>query len=92
MDERVFKLTSRLKLESGVDGSVNVAIDTHSGVISSCNPTAAVLLERLQSSATLDDLAAELTSTWLIAKDQAKDDASQFVMRLSAMGLLDDDT
>ena len=85
-----FILEPKLKLESGHDDSVNVVIDTHSGVISSCNSSAAVLLERLQSGATLDDIATELTSIFVIPEEQATADATQFIQRLSAMGLIDE--
>ena len=85
-----FILEPKLKLESSHDDGVNVVIDTHSGVISSCNPSAAVLLERLQAGATLDDLATELTSAFVIPEKQAKADATQFIQRLSAMGLINE--
>jgi hypothetical protein len=85
-----FKLDSKLKLEAGDDDGINVVIDTHSGVISSCNSSAALLLERLQSGATLDDLVTDLTATFLIPQDQAEADASDFIRRLSAMGLINE--
>lgn len=85
-----FILEPKLKLESSHDDGVNVVIDTHSGVISSCNPSAAVLLDRLQSGATLDDLATELISIFVIPEEQAKADATRFIQRLSAMGLINE--
>lgn len=90
MAETRFKLDPKLKLEESDGDGVNVVIDTHSGVISSCNSSAALLFERLQSGATLDELAIELAANFFIPRDQAEADASEFIRRLTAMGLVDE--
>ena len=65
-------------------------VDTHSGVISSCNATAAVVLERLSNGATLEQLIGGVSSVFSVSVDDAKADVTDFFRHLKAMGYIDE--
>jgi hypothetical protein len=90
MNQRSFALNRRAALEGDADSGDYVLVDTHSATLCACNESAWRMLTRLKKGATLRDLSALLVESYDVDADAAHRDALDFVNRLSAMGLVDE--
>ncbi len=73
-----------------MDDGDRVLVDTHSGVISTCNESAWILLECMQAGARFDQLVSALMSRFDVNKNDACHDARNFCSHLNALGLIDE--
>ena len=90
MSQRTFALNRRAALEGDAETGDYVLVDTHSATLCACNESAWRILRTLKKGATMSDLTALLVERYGIDPDAAHRDALDFVNRLSAMGLVDE--
>jgi hypothetical protein len=85
-------LTGGLELAGGLSVSVHddglVALDPHSGVVFAANRIGALIWERLEQRAPLDNLASEISRAYRIDRAVALDDICRFLADLQRRGLL----
>lgn len=80
-----------MTLEGGPGEEDHLLIDSHSGVICTCNETAWTLLQQLKPGATLSQLTDELVAAFAVTEVDARRDSLSFLRRLGAMGCVDED-
>ncbi len=92
LQEQTFSLKSWMTLEGDQGDDSHLLIDTHSGVISSCNDTAWILLSQLKLGASLSHLADILQTHYALSEINARHDALSFLHQLRALECIDEDT
>ena len=90
MSGRSYALNSRVALEGDGDTEDYVLVDTHTATLCACNDAAWRLLFALRTGATVEELTAQIEAEFEVASDAAKSDVLDFISRLSAMGLIDE--
>ena len=89
MSQRQYALKPRVALE-GSAGEECVLVDTHSATLCACNESAWVILSALKDGATTEELIALIASVFAVDEEDARRDATDFIYRLTAMGLIDE--
>ena len=89
MGGQFLKLAQFVELESDSDADGAVLINGQSGVIYSCNATAATLVTEIAKGVKLDTLPALLAKHFDVSVDRALRDTRQFLDALQAAGLLE---
>ncbi len=90
MSDRRFILKPFIGLEGDGGDPDGVLVDTHSATMCSCNEAAWMLLHALKPGASVSDLVARLVTTFDVAEADARDDVMNFIQRLAAMGMVDE--
>ncbi|MDH3235493.1 MAG: PqqD family protein [Alphaproteobacteria bacterium] len=90
MSGRSYALNRRVALEGDGDTEDHVLVDTHTATLCACNDAAWRLLFALRTGATVEELTAQIEAEFEVAPDAAKSDVLDFIGRLSAMGLIDE--
>lgn len=90
MSGRSYALNRRVALEGDGDTEDHVLVDTHTATLCACNDAAWRLLFALRTGATVEELTAQIEAEFEVTPDAAKSDVLDFISRLSAMGLIDE--
>ena len=90
MSGRSYALNRRVALEGDGDTEDHVLVDTHTATLCACNDAAWRLLFALRTGATVEELTAQIEAEFEVAPDASKIDVRDFIGRLSAMGLIDE--
>ncbi len=91
LQEQKFMLKPWMKLEGGQGDDNHLLIDTHSGVISTCNDTAWLLLVELKKGANLGLLTDVLQTSYALSAIDARRDSLSFLHLLRAQRCIDED-
>jgi hypothetical protein len=89
MGGQVIKLANFVEVEADPDSEGAVLIDGRSGVIYSCNATAAILVSAIVKGAELEALPELMSQQFEVASDRALRDTRQFIEVLHSAGLLE---
>jgi Coenzyme PQQ synthesis protein D (PqqD) len=89
MGGRFLRLADFVEVEAGSDSDGAVLINGRSGVIYSCNATAAILASEMVKGAELESLRETLMRHFDVSADRALRDTHQFIDALYAAGLLE---
>ncbi|HYB09604.1 MAG TPA: PqqD family protein [Alphaproteobacteria bacterium] len=89
MGEKFLRLAGFVELEASADSEGSVLINGRSGVLYSCNATAAMLASELVKGADVELLQKLLIQHFEVSADKALRDIHQFIDALNAAGLLE---
>ena len=92
MEQGSFSLRDHVSVERDRESPDAVLVDGRSGILYSCNPVGALLVESLRSGTTLDELVTAILHEFDVTPQRATADVRDFVESLHKSGLLTDRT